>query len=109
MDKAHLEMTQALISRDFALEEIPKGISEDELLRHLANQIAYMIEYELERLFSLMYTLDIDESKVSMALSPLSSEAPNIALAKIVLERQKKRAYTKIHIKPEDLGEEWGW
>ena len=108
-DEKQLALTSALIRQDFALESTENLITEEELLRQLANQIAYMIEHELEFLFSLMYRLDIDEAKVQMALSPLSSEAPNVALAKIVLARQKQRAYTKINIRPEDLGEEWEW
>lgn len=110
MDKNQLRITTDLIKRDFELEEVPEeGISEEELLNALANRIAYLIEYRLEFLLSLMYRLDVPESKVNLALSPLSGEAPNVALAKLVLERQKQRAYTKKYYKPDDLGEGWRW
>ncbi|HKK73655.1 MAG TPA: hypothetical protein VJ953_01175 [Saprospiraceae bacterium] len=109
MEEDQMNLTTALIRRDFALEAKEGLIDEEELQRLLANQIAYMIEHDLEILLSLMYRLDIPEDKVHLALSPLSSEAPNIALAKLVIERQKKRAFTKLKYKPEDLGDGWSW
>ncbi|MCB0584494.1 MAG: hypothetical protein KDD06_04100, partial [Phaeodactylibacter sp.] len=59
----------------------------------------------LEFLLSLMYRLDIDEKKVHFALSPYSEEPANIALSRLILERQKQRAFTKQHYKQEDLGD----
>lgn len=110
MDKKQLDIATSLVKRDFELDTISEGeISEEELLQALANQVAYMLEYRLEFLLSLMYRLDVPEHKVQMALSPLGTEAPNIALARLVMERQKQRAYTKMHYRPEDLGAEWDW
>ena len=109
MEKDQIKLTTELIQRDFEIATPDEQISEEELLRVLANQIAYMIEYKLEILLSLMYRLDIPEDKVHFALSPQSTEAPNIALAKLVIERQKQRAYTKLKYKPEDLGDGWSW
>lgn len=109
MEKEQIKLTTDLIRRDFEIETPEEQFSEEELLRVLANQVAYMIEYKLEVLLSLMYRLDIPEDKVHFALSPQSSEAPNVALAKLVLERQKQRAYTKMKYKPEDLGDGWTW
>ena len=63
MDKKDLEKTAELVLRDFELETEKEKISEEELLQLLANQLAYMIEYRLEFLLSLMYRLDIDEQK----------------------------------------------
>ncbi|HKK79215.1 MAG TPA: hypothetical protein VJ933_06280 [Phaeodactylibacter sp.] len=100
-----LEDTKALILRDFELEEKEPVATEADLLRLLADQIAYMIEYDLEVLLSNMYRLDISEKKVHDALSPLSSIPANEALARLVLERQKQRAYTKKHYKQPDLGD----
>lgn len=109
MEKDQMELTTALVRRDFELESANNKIDEQELQRLLANQIAYMIEHDLEVLLSQLYRLDIPEDKVHLALSPLSIEAPNVALAKIVIERQKQRAYTKLMYKAEDLGDGWSW
>ncbi|MFN7118318.1 MAG: hypothetical protein ACK4TA_16070 [Saprospiraceae bacterium] len=102
----HMEMMQALIARDFELESPDQVLSEADLLRLLAEQVAYMIDYKLEVLLSLMYRLDIDENKVSAALSPLAPEPANVGIARLVLERQKQRAFTKQYYKQDS---NWNW
>lgn len=101
-----LDTIQSLIVRDFELESTEKVHTEEELLRLLADQVAYMIDYKLEVLLSLMYRLDIDEKRVSDALSPLAPEPANIGIARLVLERQKQRAFTKQYYKQSS---DWDW
>ena len=108
MNRENLETAQSLIIRDFELENREETLSEEDLLRLLADQIAYMIDHKLEFLLSLMYRLDIDESKVNRALSPLSEVPANIELARLVLERQKQRVFTKQHYKQDNL-DGWEW
>lgn len=105
MDKDKLASTTELIVRDFDLEPQEKALTEEELLQLLSDIVAEMIERRLEFLLSLMYRLDIDEKKVHFALSPFCEEPANIALARLILERQKQRAFTKEHYKQEDLGD----
>jgi len=102
----HLDTTQAMIIRDFELEPLEETLTEEDLLRLLADQIAYMIDHRLETLLSLMYRLDVDERKVSAALSPLAPEPANTGIARLVLERQKQRAFTKQYYKQET---NWDW
>lgn len=103
--------TTALIARDFGLEghEIP--MSEAALLELVANEVAYMIEHRIDFLMSLLYRLDVLEPDINLALSPLCAEPANIALAKLIIERQKQRIISKRQYKqekPEDLGDlEW--
>ena len=99
----NLEMTKELIVRDFELEVKDDLLTEEELFDLLADQVAYMIQYRLEFLLSLMYRLDIDEAKVNFALSPFCEEPANLAIARLVLERQKQRVFTKRHYKPPKL------
>lgn len=108
MEKEDLQIAGELIARDFELESQEQFVNEEELLRLLADQIAYLIETRMEFLLSLMYRLDIDESKVHEALSPAGEEPANWALARLVLERQKQRAFTKRHYKQNDL-DGWEW
>lgn len=95
--------TQALIIRDFELDIGDKEISDEELFDHLANQVAYMIEYRLDFLLSLMYRLDILEYKINDVLHNRTAEAPNIGLARLIVERQKERIFTKQHYKQTKL------
>lgn len=109
--KSDIKSVGQIILRDF---EIERTIDEDQmdekvLFDLLADQIAYMIEFRLEHLFSLLYRMDVQESLVRAALDPAAPDPANIGIAKIVLERQKQRNHTKATIKPEDLGEEWDW
>lgn len=101
--KKDTEQIRELIVKDFELENINEGLTEEELFDLLANQVAYMIEHQLEMLMSLMYRLDIDEKKVNFALSPFSPEPANIGIAKLVLERQKQRIFTKSFYKQKPL------
>lgn len=86
---------QALLRRDFELEELPEGTSEQELLDALADRIAGLLEYRLEYFFSLMYRLDVSEEKVREALQPGGEEPANVALARLVIQRQKERLQTR--------------
>jgi len=103
MKNENLAQTTELIVKDFELEPQEEQLTEEELLRLLANQVAEMIEYRMEFLLSLMYRLDVSEQKVNFALSPHCPEPANIALARLVLERQKQRVFTKQYYKQEDL------
>lgn len=105
MSNDNLSATTELIVRDFDLEPQEESLTEEELLRLLSDVVAEMIERRLEFLLSLMYRLDIDEKKVHYALSPFCEEPANIALAKLILERQKQRAFTKQYYKQENLGD----
>ena len=105
MNENKLAATTELVVRDFGLELHKEVLTEEELLQLLSDVVADMIERRLEFLLSLMYRLDIDEKKVNFALSPLCEEPANVALAKLILDRQKQRAFTKQYYKQKDLGD----
>ncbi len=110
MEKPISKETKTLIIRDFELEVGEDEISDEALFDHLANQVAYMIEYRLDFLLSLMYRLDILEYKINDVLQNRTAEAPNIGLARLIVERQKERIFTKQHYKQtklKDLDDEY--
>lgn len=88
-----------IIVHHFEMELKEEGISEEELITLLAQQIDYLLEKRTEHFFNLMYRLDIDERKVAKALSPVSDELPAVALAKLIIERQKQKNATKAKYK----------
>ncbi len=100
--------TTALILRDFELSDPQKELTEQELLDYLAAAIEYMIEHKLDFLLSLLYRLDVSERKINEALLPGNREAANIALAKLVLDRQKLRVATKKAYKEQNPSN-WDW
>ena len=105
-NKDFTEKATELIARDFEMVFGDKKPTEQELFEMLSDQVAYIMQYRLDFLLSLMYRLDIDEQKIRVALSPKALIAPNIGLAHLILERQKlrikiKQEYGKIEL--EDL------
>ena len=70
---------------------------EDEanLIATLSQRIKELMAQDFESLMSMMYRLDIDESKIKQALAPGNVEDPSVSLAKIIIERQKRRMETK--------------
>ena len=108
MEENITAQTTALIVRDFDLVIEDKVLTEEELFDLLSNEVAYMIEHRLDFLLSLMYRLDIEEKAIRKALSPDAPELANIGLAKLILQRQKDRIFTKMKYKQRPLDdEEW--
>ncbi len=93
-----IQQTTILICQDFELDTPFGGqdYSKEQIRNWLANAIARMMHEDMERLLWILYRLDIDEKK---AVIPMSlSEAPDLALADLVIERelqkiQSRRAY----------------
>ncbi|MEL6718971.1 MAG: hypothetical protein AAFP82_09670 [Bacteroidota bacterium] len=100
-----------LIIRDFQLEDQQMPESEEALLDWMSNYVAYLIESRLEYLMSTLYRMDISEALVSRAFSPLNPEPANISVARLIIDRQKQRVFTKGFYKQEelDIEEEMKW
>ncbi|MDP4580261.1 MAG: hypothetical protein NWS66_00040 [Saprospiraceae bacterium] len=82
--------------------------TEEELLNLLSEQIQHLMVHDREQLWSLFYRLDITDESLRFVLSNTPSEQQSIALAKLVLERQKKRMETKLKYKQAPIeDEEW--
>lgn len=94
-----LEITQTLVRDEWELEGGATFLSEEDLLDALANHVAFMIERRLETLLSTLYRMDVSEMKVSQVLHPTSTEPANIGIARLILDRQKARIFTKQHYK----------
>jgi len=109
MDTNTLEQTTELVRAPFELESASPPASEAELLALLAERIAEMLERRPEYLMSLLYRLDVLEKKIRPVMHPNAPEPAHIGLARLVLERQKQRAETKLKIKPEPLEGLDGW
>jgi len=112
MDDQTLRETKSLIQGQFELdapEEDP--LSEVDFLNLLANRIGWMIEHDIELLFSTLYRMDVSEEAVALAMHPNAPELANVGLARLVLERQKQRVETKRSYRqpPIDEDGEWEW
>jgi len=104
------EQRRALIIRDFNLEIPGMGLDEKALFEVLCNEVAYMIDKKLDFLLSLLYRLDVLEPDINHALSPFCLDPANVALAKLIMKRQKERISTQNEYREkfppnEDLGD----
>lgn len=106
------ETTSLLQAFEIDLPESESAPTEEELFQYLCDKIAWMIEHNMEYLLSLLYRNDVEEHKIHFALSPHEPDPANVALAKLVLERQKQRLETKKKYGPQnadDVEEELRW
>ena len=105
-EKSILNQTSELVQKDMGIVLPEQDWTEDGLIDHLADAVAYLLEHRLEHLFSLLYLMDVNETKVHDALS-LSSVAPaNVEIAKLILDRQKAKVETRIEYQS-DEGDGW--
>jgi hypothetical protein len=100
--------TRSLILRNFELEEPTTQLTDEEMIAYLADAIAYMMESRMDFLMSLLYRLDVSESKIAHAMMPGNPLPANIALAHAVWERQKQRMATKKAFKEQNPNQ-WDW
>jgi hypothetical protein len=69
--------------------------SQEDLVEWIAEEIVYMMQYEMEKLLQLLYRIDVDERKVKAAfgLSDPKLIAPQIA--QLIVERQLQKLITR--------------
>ena len=75
---------------------IDNEVSFEQAVENISNTVDKMLNENPELLFSYLYRLDVDESKIKKALSPLSIEAPHRGLARLILKRQQQRIKTRL-------------
>ncbi|MGH1337010.1 MAG: hypothetical protein ACRBFS_12870 [Aureispira sp.] len=93
---ALLQQTTALIQQDFQLEELPSFAEEAALLNFLTELVEELLERNLERLFWVLYRLDIGEEKAHAALSLKAKDPAAPALAALILTREKQKAQSRL-------------
>lgn len=81
-----LETAQAL-QRDWALQ-LPKVLSEDVIIRLLADRLVQIIQKGPEAFFQLMYRLDIPEKRLNAAIGDADAAA---SIARLVYNRQLQK------------------
>jgi hypothetical protein len=90
------------------ISQNPTTYTEEELLKLLSDQIQYLIVHDKEHLWSLFYRLDITDKSLREVLTNNEEENHALKLARLVLDRQKKRMATKLAYKQPIIDdEEW--
>ncbi len=104
-----IQQTSSIVKGSFDLAANEEVTNEADLINILGERIAEMLEQQPEQLMSLLYRLDVLEEKIRPVMHPSAPEPPHVGLARLVLERQKQRAETKLNVKPEPLEGMEGW
>ena len=100
------EPLRTLLSQTFELDTTSVEHGEVPLIDLLADRIEELLATQMESFMSMMYRLDVPEAKIRSALSPTNDEAPNVTLAKLIIERQVQRIRTKRTFKQRPL-DDW--
>ncbi len=80
----------------------------DQLLEAIEMRVGELMERDPALLFSYLYRLDVSERKVRNILNAKEGIKTITELAKLILDRQIKRLYTKKSIKQKPI-EGWEW
>jgi len=99
----------ALLASSFEIAGATDKVTEEELLYVLSDRIGYMIDHKFDYLMHIMYRFDVLEHKIRAAISPENVDPANVALAKLVIERQKERIRLRKEFKSPDLEDLDGW
>ncbi|MBK6363564.1 MAG: hypothetical protein IPL63_15530 [Saprospiraceae bacterium] len=82
------------IYRELSLPQ-QESENEEELLKHIMDRVEYFLHHDKGLLLSYMYRLDIDERIIEKAILEQEDDPIAYTLAKLILDRQKKRVETK--------------
>lgn len=86
--------------------DFDENLSDERMLQLIENRVTEMLSQSPDLLFSYLYRLDISEQKIKTALNESDEISPNLALAQLILTRQKQRMETKKKYKQDPIE---GW
>ncbi|HMU44941.1 MAG TPA: hypothetical protein PKC72_01175 [Chitinophagaceae bacterium] len=74
---------------------LPEKASLEELKEKLSTQINYLINHDFEKLVSILYRIDVNESKMRKLLESNKGENAAGLIADLVIERQLQKAESR--------------
>ncbi len=100
------EKIQSLINSNIALKE--NMDIDEQFLDAVATRVGELMESNMELFFNHLYRMDVDEKKVHrVMISANRDESVYKTIARLIIQRQKRRQETKRIFKSPDLGEDW--
>ncbi len=113
MTKENLQKVLGQVSQTLALEAAETPPDEAALLALIAGRVTELLEHQPEYLMSLLYRLDVLEEKIAPVMRGHSKEPIPLALARLILERQKQRMETRRTVRPRPMddadADDWAW
>ncbi len=75
--------------------DLPIKISLQELKEKLGNQIDKLIESDFQKLISILYRIDVNETKLKHLLKENKGEDAGLIIADLIIERQLQKIKSK--------------
>lgn len=82
------------INKELAMD-LPERISLEELQHQLAGYVNDLIQHHFEQLISLLYRVDVSESKIKMLLQQQHNQDAANIIAALIIERQLEKIKTR--------------
>ncbi len=92
-----------ILIKNFDLTAADGSLDDDVLFQQLTERIRHLLATRIDFFMSLMYRLDVSEDKIRQALAPGNPEPPDVALARLIINRQVQRAETKERYRQDPL------
>ena len=95
--EAEFEVIESLISEHLLVETSSGSSEEKAFLEMIAKRVEELLESNMELFLNHLYRMDVSEKKVALALAGTEGEPENVymALARLILARQKERLETR--------------
>jgi hypothetical protein len=87
------KVTHELLCKEF--ENLPQ-LSKEKLLIALQEAIVYLLIHDLERLWNILYRIDVNEQKVKALFAKNTPTEIAPEMAKLIYERLQQKAITRI-------------
>jgi hypothetical protein len=87
------KITEELILREFQMQ---KGSNKEAILEALTQAIIVLLLRDLEKLWNILYRIDVNERKVKALFDKSNPQEIAPEMAKLIYERMEQKALTRI-------------
>ncbi|MDZ4666750.1 MAG: hypothetical protein SGJ00_02595 [bacterium] len=87
------KVTHELLLKEFS--DLPQ-LNKDKLIAALQEAIVYLLIHDLEKLWNILYRIDVNEQKVKALFSKNTPSDIAPEMAKLIYERLQEKAITRI-------------
>ena len=94
-----------IIPVEFSLDKV-ESLDEESMFQLILKRVNELLSEDVDLLMSYLYRLDVEENKINNALKLNTILPANEGIARLILERQKKRLETKKRYKQKPIE---GW
>ena len=90
---------------------LPGKITEEQLHSQLATHINYLIEHDFQKLVSVLYRVDVNETKLKNLLKENPNEDAGLIIADLIIERQLQKIKSRKEFRERDnnISDEEKW